>query len=336
MKTEQSRVEQIAVIGAGAWGTALASVAARAGRKVTLWAREPEVTESINRRRVNALYLPDVELPDGITTSCDLSIAAGAGAVLMVVPAQFARQVFIQLSRHISPATPVLLCSKGIEQDTQKLMTAILEETLPQAIPAVLSGPSFAKDVALQMPTAVTLACADAPTAETLADALRLPTFRIYLSDDLIGAEIGGAVKNVLAIACGIVDGRRLGDSARAALIARGFNELLRLAVALGAQPETLSGLCGLGDVILTCTSRQSRNMSLGVALGQGQFLDDILQGRTSVAEGVATARALAGLARSVHVEMPICEAVNGILHHGVSVDAAIEGLLSRPMGDEL
>lgn len=336
MKTEKSRVEQIAVIGAGAWGTALASVAARAGRQVTLWAREPEVTEAINGRRVNALFLPDVELPDGITASCDLSMAAGADAVLMVVPAQFTRQVLIQLSRHISPATPVILCSKGIEQDTQKLMTAILEETLPQVIPAVLSGPSFAKDVALQMPTAVTLACADGLTAETLADALRLPTFRIYLSDDLIGAEIGGAVKNVLAIACGIVEGRRLGESARAALIARGFNELLRLAVALGAQPETLSGLCGLGDVILTCTSRQSRNMSLGVALGEGQFLDDILQGRTSVAEGVATARALAGLARSVHVEMPICEAVNGILHDGVSVDTAIEGLLSRPMGDEL
>jgi glycerol-3-phosphate dehydrogenase (NAD(P)+) len=335
MTSETSRVEQLAVIGAGAWGTALASVAARAGRKVALWAREPEVTQSINADRVNSLFLPDVELPDGITAGSDLSIAKGAEAVLMVVPAQFARQVFSQLNPYISPATPVILCSKGIEQDTQKLMTVVLEECLPRAIPAVLSGPSFAKDVALQLPTAVTLACADDPIAGTLADALRSPTFRIYLSDDLIGAEIGGAVKNVLAIACGIVDGRKLGNSARAALIARGFNELQRLAVAMGGKPETLSGLCGLGDVILTCTSRQSRNMSLGVALGEGQSLDDILQGRKSVAEGVATARALAGLARSVHIEMPICNAVNEILHDGLSVDAAIEGLLSRPMGDE-
>ena len=239
------------------------------------------------------------------------------------------------MATHLTPSTPLILCCKGIEQETGKRISDVLEDALPGMPYAVLSGPSFARDVANGLPTAVTLACSDTALGRELAEAIGSPTFRIYLSDDVIGVEIGGAMKNVYAIASGIVEGCQLGASARAALIARAFAELTRLAVALGAKAETITGLSGLGDLILTCGSHQSRNMSLGVALGEGQTLEAILADRTSVAEGVHTARALLELARRNQTEMPIAEAVDKILRGALSVSEVINQLLSRPVGEE-
>ena len=334
--TESHEIKKISVIGAGAWGTALACVAARAGSEVTIWAMEEEVVETINSGYENTTYLPGITLPKGITASTQFDHVADADAILMVAPAQFVRSVLAKAKPHMAPGTPIALCSKGIERSTGKLMTTVLEEELPEALPAVLSGPSFAKDVASGLPTAVTLACEEAQVGKALVAALNLPTFRIYLSDDLIGAEIGGAVKNVLAIACGIVDGKKFGESARAALIARGFAEVKRFAVALGAQKETLSGLSGLGDLILTCSSPQSRNQSLGVALGEGQSLETIMANRKTVAEGVHSAHAVVTLAKQHSIDMPISEAVEDIVSGSKSVDEAIEALLARPVGDEI
>lgn len=333
--TEQPQIRRIGVIGAGAWGTALAVVAARAGASVTLWARETEVVAAINSARENRPFLPGIALPEGVSATAALGDLANADALLMVVPAQFARSVLQQLSRITRSGTPVVLCAKGIEKTTGRLMTDLLAETLPAATPAVLSGPSFAADVARGLPTAVTLALADQRLGSALVTALGLPTFRPYLSDDLIGAELGGAVKNVLAIACGIADGRKLGDSARAALITRGFAEMARLGVARGAKFETLAGLSGLGDLILTCSSQQSRNFSLGRALGQGQSPQEALSGKTSVAEGAETAPAVVALAKSLSIEMPICESVARILAREISVGEAIDALLSRPFKTE-
>ncbi len=326
---------RFSVIGAGAWGTALASVLARNGHDVHLWARESEVAETLNRRHENTAFLPGVILPETIAAETDFASVANAQAVLMVAPAQHVREVLGLMKPHVAANLPVVLCSKGIEQKSGKLMTQVLADVLPEAMPAVLSGPSFARDVASGLPTAVTLAIADAKAGRALSRALGAPTFRVYWTDDLVGAELGGAVKNVMAIACGIVEGKKLGDSARAALIARGFAEIQRLAAALGAKPETLQGLSGLGDLILTCTSRQSRNMSLGVALGEGQSLEAIMAGRTSVAEGVHTAQAVVNLAAAHNVDMPVCQAVHAIVSGHWSVDDAIHHLLSRPMGTE-
>jgi len=325
----------IAVIGAGAWGTALACVAARAGGRVTLWAYEREVADAINTAHENTTYLPGVPLDAKITATTALADTAAADALLLVCPAQVLRRVCGDLHPHVAAGTPVAICAKGIEQPSGKLMTQIVAETLPQAVPAVLSGPSFAADVARGLPTAVTLACANETAGAALISAIGIPTFRPYLADDLIGAELGGAVKNVLAIACGIVDGKQLGASAAAALTARGFAELTRLGVALGARAETLSGLSGLGDLILTCGSRQSRNMSLGAALGEGCTLEDIQRARVSVAEGVATAPAVVALARRHHVEMPICEAVARVVTGAIGVDDAIAALIARPFKRE-
>ncbi len=337
IQSEQTRsVQKVSVIGAGAWGTALASVAARAGRDVTLWAYEPDVAASITSAHENKMYLSGVPLDPAIKATSDLAQAvSGCDALLLVCPAQALRAVTTNLAPHLPDNTPVAVCAKGIEQSSGKLMTQVLDETLPRAIPAVLSGPSFAADVARGLPTAVTLACADEKTGTALIDAIGIPTFRPYLADDLVGAELGGSVKNVLAIACGIVEGKQLGASAAAALTARGFAELTRLGVALGARPETLAGLSGLGDLILTCGSRQSRNMSLGAALGEGRTLSDVLGERVSVAEGVATAPAVVALAKSVGVEMPICEAVASVVAGDTSVDDAIAELLSRPFKRE-
>ncbi len=293
--------DRAAVIGAGAWGTALAQVCARAGLSTTLGAREAEVSD----------------------------------LVLMVAPAQHLRATLSAFAPHAREGLPVLLCAKGVEQGSLKLMTEVLAETLPQAAPAVLSGPSFAGEVARGLPTAVTLACPDEALGRALAEAIALPAFRPYYAPDMVGAEVGGAIKNVLAIACGVVEGRGLGRSAHAALITRGFAEMTRLAVALGGKPETVAGLCGLGDLVLTCSSPQSRNMSVGLALGGGQTLEQALAGKLSVAEGVASAPAVRQLAAKVGVETPICEAVAAILAGEVAVDAAIEGLLSRPLKDE-
>ncbi|WP_420430125.1 NAD(P)H-dependent glycerol-3-phosphate dehydrogenase [Hyphobacterium sp.] len=326
-----SDYQSIGVIGAGAWGTALAQTAATAGRDVLLWAHEPDVAEAINSGHVNTIYLPDAQLDEGIRATSDLADLAGCGAVLAVAPAQHLRGVLRAFAPHAGDALPIILCAKGIEQSSLKLMTEVLDEEIPAAIPAVLSGPSFAIDVARGLPTAVTLATRYKSLGHALMEALGTPRFRPYWSGDLVGAEIGGAVKNVLAIACGIVEGRELGKSAHAALIARGFAEMTRLAVALGGERETLAGLCGLGDLVLTCSSPQSRNMSCGLALGRGEKLKDVLSARRAVTEGVSSAPAIASLAEKADVVMPICEAVNAILDGRMSVDAAMEDLLSRP-----
>ncbi len=323
------------VIGGGAWGTALAQVCARAGLSVTLWAREAEVVAAVNASHENTLFLSGVALDPRITATDQMADLASCDLILAVAPAQHLRSVLANLAAVARPGLPVVLCAKGVEQGSLKLMTEVAAEVIPQAAIAVLSGPSFAGEVASGLPTAVTLACADEALGRTLAETLATPTFRPYLADDLLGAEIGGAVKNVLAIACGIVEGRGLGRSAHAALITRGFAEMTRMAVALGGRPETVAGLCGLGDLVLTCSSPQSRNMSVGLALGQGQTLEAALSGKLSVAEGVASAPAVRALAAKLGVEAPICEAVAAILVGEVEVDAAIAGLLSRPLKSE-
>jgi len=323
------------VIGGGAWGTALAQVCARAGLATTLWAREADVVASVNRSHENTSFLAGVELDPSIRATGDLAELAGSDLVLAVAPAQHLRATLTAFAPQVREGLPILLCAKGIEQGSLKLMTEVLAETVPQAAPAVLSGPSFAGEVARGLPTAVTLACADEDCARDLAELIATPTFRPYFASDMIGAEAGGAVKNVLAIACGIVEGRGLGRSAHAALITRGFSELTRLAVALGGQAETVAGLCGLGDLVLTCSSPQSRNMSVGLALGRGQTLDDALAGKLSVAEGVASAPAVRQLARKLGVDVPICEATAAILAGEVGVDEAIRDLLSRPLREE-
>lgn len=323
------------VIGGGAWGTALAQVCARAGRDVILWAREPEVVAAINATHENATFLKGVPLEPSIRATGDLTELAACDLVLAVPPAQHMRATLTAFAPHAREGLPILLCSKGIEQGSLKLMTEVLAETIPRAAPAVLSGPSFAGEVARGLPTAVTLACPEDGCAEDLAEAIATPTFRPYFATDMIGAEAGGAVKNVLAIACGIVEGRGLGRSAHAALITRGFSELTRIAVALGGEAETVAGLCGLGDLVLTCSSPQSRNMSVGLALGAGQTLEEALAGKLSVAEGVASAPAVRQLARKLGVETPICEAVAAILAGETGVDDAIRGLLSRPLREE-
>lgn len=328
-------MKRAGIIGGGAWGTALALVCARAGLETTLWAREPEVVDSLNRHQENRAFLPGVVLDAPVRATTDLADLAPADLVLNVTPAQHMRAGLAAFAPHARGGLPILICSKGVEQGSLKLMTDVLAETLPACVPAVLSGPSFAADVARGLPTAVTLACPDEGLARALAEAIATPSFRPYLATDLIGAEVGGSVKNVLAIACGIVEGRGLGKSAHAALITRGFSEMVRLAEALGGRAETVAGLCGLGDLVLTCSSPQSRNMSVGLALGQGQTLAQALAGKTSVAEGVASAPAVTQLAARLGVEVPICNAVAAILAGEVEVTAAITGLLSRPLRSE-
>ena len=323
------------VIGAGAWGTALAQVAARAGLQVTLQAREREVVASIAADRENTMFLAGVKLEAAISASVDMASLAACDLILAVPPAQHLRSALAALKPHLKPGVPVVLCSKGVEQGTLKLMSDVAAEVLPDAPIAVLSGPSFAGEVARGLPTAVTLACEDEELGRRIGQAIAIPTFRPYWADDVIGAEAGGAVKNVLAIACGVVEGKGLGRSAHAALITRGFAELTRLAVALGAEAETVAGLCGLGDLVLTCSSSQSRNNSVGLALGRGETLEAALAGKRSVAEGVASAPAVAALARKLGVETPICDAVDAILDGRIDVDAAIVGLLSRPLRTE-
>jgi glycerol-3-phosphate dehydrogenase (NAD(P)+) len=323
------------VIGAGAWGSALAEVCARAGLKVVLWAREPEVRESIAATGQNRLFLPGVTLSRDLAVTGDFADLAACDLVLAVPPAQFLRPTLAAFAPYAREGLPVLLCAKGIEQGSLKLMTEVMLELLPQARPAVLSGPSFAAEVSRGLPTAVTLACKDPALGAALAAAIASPAFRPYVADDMIGAEAGGAVKNVLAIACGIVEGLQLGRSAHAAVITRGFAEMTRLAVAKGAKAETLAGLCGLGDLVLTCSSPQSRNMSVGLALGSGQSLQQALSGKLSVAEGVATAPAVRALAHCLGVQMPICEAVAAVLAGEITLNKAIDGLLSRPLKSE-
>jgi glycerol-3-phosphate dehydrogenase (NAD(P)+) len=325
----------VGIIGGGAWGTALALVCARAGLETTLYAREPEVAEDVNVRQENRTFLPGVALDPGVRAVSSPEALAGRDLYLNVTPAQHLRSSLRAFAPVVAAGTPMVLCAKGIEQGSLKLMTEVLSETLPDARPAVLSGPSFAAEVARGLPTAVTLACPDEALGAALARAVAGPAFRPYAATDMVGAEVGGAVKNVLAIACGVSEGRGLGRSAHAALITRGFAELTRMAVALGGRAETVAGLCGLGDLVLTCSSPQSRNMSVGLALGQGRSLKEALAGKVSVAEGVASAPAVRDLAARIGVEAPICEAVAAILAGEVGVEAAITGLLSRPLKSE-
>lgn len=327
--------QHVGVVGAGAWGTALAQVAARAGLKVSIQAREPEVVEAINVRRENSIFLPGIAIEPAVTAVSNMAGLAPCDLILAVPPAQHLRSAMAALKPHLKAGAPVVLCSKGVEQGSLKLMTEVAAETLPGVDIAVLSGPSFAAEVAKGLPAAATLACEDEGLGMRIVEAIATPTFRPYWAADVIGAEAGGAVKNVLAIACGISEGKGLGRNAHAALITRGFAELTRLAVAAGGKAETVAGLCGLGDLVLTCSSSQSRNMSVGLALGGGQTLEQALAGKVSVAEGVASAPAVRALARKLSVETPICEAVAAILAGEVDVDSAILGLLSRPLKAE-
>lgn len=327
------RMNNISVIGAGAWGTALAAASRRAGCATRLYARETEVTKAINAGHGNPVYLKDIALPDGILTSSDLAEAVeGAEAVILVVPAQFLRATARELAGILPKAIPVILAAKGIEQGSLALMSEIAEETLPTHPVAVLSGPSFAAEVARTLPVALTLACADEALGRQLVDTLASKMFRLYQSTDIVGAEIGGAVKNVLAIACGIVGGRGLGDNARAALITRGLAEMVRLGHAKGATTETMMGLAGLGDLVLTCNAMQSRNFSFGHALGQGKTPEEILSERVAVTEGVASAVSVVELAAKLGIDMPICTAVHAIIHQGRDIDTAIAMLMDRPL----
>jgi glycerol-3-phosphate dehydrogenase (NAD(P)+) len=327
--------ESIAVLGGGAWGTALAQVCAAAGAGVTLWAREPEVVDGINHAHENPLFLPGIPLNASVRATADMGQAAAAGLILAVPPAQHMRSVLKALKPSLKAGQPVVLCAKGVERGSLALMTDVAAAEIPDAAIAVLSGPGFAKDVARGLPTATTIASEDSALAERIVETIGLPTFRPYIADDLIGAEIGGAVKNVIAVGCGVAEGRKLGDGARAALITRGFHELTKLGLAMGARAETLSGLCGLGDLVLTCCSMTSRNTSLGAALGQGRALKDILAERRSVAEGAESAPAVMALAAKYNVEMPICAAVDAIVAERVGIDEAITALLSRPFRAE-
>jgi glycerol-3-phosphate dehydrogenase (NAD(P)+) len=328
-------VTTVGVIGGGAWGTALAQVAARAGHRALLWAREREVVDAVNIAHQNPLFLPGVLIEDAVIATGDLADLAGVDLVLAVTPAQHLRAALAAFAPFAPSGAPIVLCAKGIEATSLKLMTEVLCETIPRAPAAVLSGPSFAAEVARGLPTAITLAADDLDLARRIAGTIATPTFRPYVSTDLIGAEAGGAVKNVLAIACGVVEGRELGRSAHAALITRGFAELTRLAVALGGQAETVAGLCGLGDLVLTCSSPRSRNMAVGLALGRGESLEAALAGKLSVAEGVASAPAVTALAARLGVETPICQAVRAILDGETAVTPAINALLARPLKAE-
>jgi glycerol-3-phosphate dehydrogenase (NAD(P)+) len=325
----------IGIVGAGAWGTALAVTARRAGRSVTLWAHEPEVAAAISGSHRNPLYLPGIDLDPAIAATGEIDRVAAADVVLLVAPAQHLRGVCRSLAPHLRPGTPIVICAKGIELATSALMGEVVADELPQAPIAVLSGPTFAIEVAHGLPTAVTLACSDPLLGQRLVEALGTATFRPYLSDDLVGAEIGGAVKNVLAIGCGIVEGKGFGDNARAALITRGLTEITRLAMAKGAKAETLMGLSGLGDLILTASSTQSRNYSLGFALGQGRSLAEVLAERRAVTEGVYTAGAVMELSERLAVEMPLCAAVDAVINRGAGLDSTIQGLLARPFRAE-
>lgn len=325
----------VSVIGGGAWGTAVAQSVRRTGREVKLWVYEFETAQEINNYHTNRVYLPGVQLHPGIKATAKLREAAACDVLLLVSPAQFLRSVAQELARHVCQGKPVVICSKGFEEETGKLMTDVLAEVMPQATPAVLSGPSFAAEVARNLPAALTLASTNEHIGHALTQALGHKTFRLYWTDDITGAQVGGAVKNVMAIAVGIVDGRQFGANAHAALMTRGFAELVRFGKKMGARLETLMGLSGLGDLILTCSSPQSRNMSLGQQLGQGKSLKQILGGRKSVSEGVYTVSSVMAMAKKHGIEMPICNAVHSILNGEMPVDEAIEAVLSRPLRAE-
>jgi len=319
---------KIGIIGGGAWGTALAQVASAGGQDTLLWALEADVVAAVNSRNENPVFLSGLPLNPSIRATSDLSDLNGCDAWLVVTPAQHMRAVLEQAS---DCSKPLVLCSKGIEERSGQLLHKVAKQACPDAVVAVLSGPTFAHEVARGLPTAVTLAAEDPALAERLRDRMKLPTFRIYVSDDVAGAEIGGAVKNVLAIACGVVEGKGLGQNARAALIGRGFAEMTRFGQALGARRETLAGLSGLGDLVLTCSSSSSRNYSLGKGIGEGRSAAELLADRKTVAEGAFTAPVLARLAREQDIDMPIVQAVDALIAGRANVDQVLDALLTRP-----
>ena len=321
-------IERLAVIGGGAWGTALAQVAAGSGRDTLLWALEPEVADSVNSVHENRLYLPGIPLSPVIRCTNDLADLAGCDAWLVVTPAQHMRSV-LEAAPHAGK--PLVLCSKGIENKSGQLLHHVAAEVCPDSPINVISGPTFAHEVAAALPTAVTLACSDWDLGEALRERIGLPTFRIYLTDDVTGAEIGGAVKNVLAIACGVVEGSHLGQNARAALIARGFAEMARFGVAHGARLETLTGMAGLGDLVLTCTSTSSRNFSLGKAIADGRSPQELMNDRRTVAEGAFTAPVLRRIADERGIDMPIVTAVDDLLSGKRSLPEVLDALRTRP-----
>ena len=325
-------IDRIGIIGGGAWGTALAQVAATGGRETLLWAREPDVVARINSNHENSVFLPAIPLSPAISATSNLADLATCDAWLVVTPAQHMRAV---LAAAPDLGRPLVLCAKGIEEGTGELLHTVARQTCPTSGIAVLSGPTFAHEVAAGLPTAVTLACEDEALGAALRARLSLPTFRTYATDDAAGAEVGGAVKNVLAIACGVVEGRGLGQNARAALIARGFAEMTRFGLAMGARRETLAGLSGFGDLVLTCSSTSSRNYSLGKGLGEGRSASDLMADRRSVAEGAFTAPVLDRLAKAKGIDMPIVAAVAALLSGAAGVDEVLEGLLSRPTRPE-
>ena len=326
---------RIGIVGAGAWGTALSWVACRAGSDVVLWARRSEIADTIKLRRTNSNYLPGITLDASVQATSDLKEVSDCDAMLLVVPAQVTREIGARLAEVLRPDTPVAICSKGIEQKSGALMSEVAADVLPGRPIAMLSGPTFAIEVARGLPTAVTIACGDSPTAQLFSAALGSPNFRPYRSDDVIGTEIGGAIKNVMAIACGLSEGRKLGENARAALITRGLAEMTRLCLAKGGRVETMMGLSGIGDLVLTCTSEKSRNYALGFALGRGAKLETLLAEQIAIAEGLFSAPAVTALASNLGIEMPIAAAVDKILNDNADVDEVIEGLLSRPFRDE-
>jgi glycerol-3-phosphate dehydrogenase (NAD(P)+) len=327
---------RVGVIGGGAFGTAMACVLRRRGHDVSLWAREPEVVETVNARRENALFLRGVTLPEGIVATGEMATAAcEAEFVLLVPPAQHMRAVTAALQPHLAAGTPVISCSKGIERGSCALMSQVLADTLPNARVVILSGPSFAAEIAVDLPAGVTLACADPVLGARLEQSIGSARFRVYLSDDVVGAQVSGVMKNVLAIACGIVTGKGLGNSMRAMLLARGLAEAVDLGLALGARLETFLGLSGIGDIDLSCNSPQSRNMSLGMELGRGRTLAQVLGERITVQEGVHSASAIAGLAARLGVDMPIAGLVDRVLNHGADPDRELDALMAQPFGVE-
>lgn len=336
---------RIAVIGAGAWGTALASVARRAGRDVTIWGRDEEVVRTINERDRNERYLPGIDLPSGIRATTDLAEAlAGAEAVMLVTPSHTMREMGRRMAEHLNEETAIALCAKGIEAGTGRLLASVVAEEAPGHRIGAISGPTFAHETAKAYPTAVTVAFdfthedrldpSDSPAAR-FALSLSSPTFRPFISDDLTGVEIGGAVKNVIAIACGMMTGAGFAENTRAALIARGMDEMKTLAEALGGRRETITGLSGAGDLTLTCSSQTSRNMSLGIQLGSGLAREDCFEGRPVVVEGELNAKSVMDLARRMDIAMPICAAVYHVLHEGADLDATFAHLWSQPIVGE-
>jgi glycerol-3-phosphate dehydrogenase (NAD(P)+) len=329
-------LQSVGIVGAGAWGTALAVTSRRAGRDVLIWAYEPETLVDLKQSHRNETYLPKVKLDPSIEATARLNEVANCDLLLLATPAQHMREIAGDLAPYLKDRQPLVICAKGIEQASGRLMSQVVQDVAPGSQVAVLSGPSFAAEVARGLPAAVTLASAEEELGRALSYALSHPPFRCYWSDDVVGAEIGGAVKNVYAIAAGIVAGKKFGASAHAALVSRSFAEMMRFGAVLGARRETMTGLSGLGDLVLTCGSPQSRNMSLGIELGKGKSLDDALGKRIAVTEGVYTASALVEMAAARGIDMPIAQAVHAVISGLKTVDEAIEALLNRPLRAEV